>query len=496
MNRFARFIPLIGAVLLVAGGCGRGHTPDVADAHDDHSDHAQSSRGEPDAQAPDAGEDDAVIRIDSETLAEFGIRLQEARSGILRQGTSLSGEVVLNPDRVAHVVARAGGIGIEILHTIGDRIDAGETLAVLESPGLADAKANFLSRAAQAALAEMDLERAEVIHTNTIQLLEIVAEHPGLDRLRGEIAGLDIGSNRGTLITTYADFKAAGAIYDREKTLYERQISSESEYLQAESEFKKSIASFQAVRDDLAFSNRRELDEARRSKVVADVALQATELRLLALGLNEEGVAGIDSESDRELSHYEIKAPIAGRIIERHLVRGESVESGEQIFVVADLSSVWVQLTVYQRDLGFVTEGQSVHVAGTHELGHADAVIEYVSPILDETTRTTTARLVLDNKDGHWRPGMFVQAELGGADVKATVIVPRSALQELDGETIIFVETEEGLVPRTIAVGRRDAESVEITAGLQVGDRYVASGGLALKAELNKAALEHAGHGH
>ena len=83
-----------------------------------------------------------------------------------------------------------------------------------------------------------------------------------------------------------------------------------------------------------------------------------------------------------------------------------------------------------------------------------------------------------------------------GLPKAATVVVPRSALQELNGETIIFVETEEGLVPRTIAVGRSDADSVEITAGLQAGDRYVASGGLALKAELNKAALEHAGHAH
>ena len=81
-----------------------------------------------------------------------------------------------------------------------------------------------------------------------------MSEEPGVDRLRAEIAGLDIGSNRGTLITTYADFKAAEAVYDREKSLFERQISSESEYLEAEAEFKKSIASFQAVRDDLAFS--------------------------------------------------------------------------------------------------------------------------------------------------------------------------------------------------------------------------------------------------
>ena len=121
---------------------------------------------------------------------------------------------------------------------------------------------------------------------------------------------------------------------------------------------------------------------------------------------------------------------------------------------------------------------------------------EAPSPFLDEATRTTTARVVLDNTEGHWRPGMFVRAQLGGSDFDAAVVVPRSALQELDGATIIFVETEGGLTPRTITVGRRDEDSVEITAGLRAGDRYVSSGGLALKAELNKAALEHAGHAH
>ncbi len=495
MTRFTRRLAAFSllAVVLCAGGCGRGKAHDNRDAHDDH---APGRGAESDAQTPDEGEQSDVIRLDPDTLAEFGVQFREARSGTLRQGTSLSGEVVLNPDRVAHVVARAGGIGTEIVHTIGDRIEAGETLAVLESPGLAEAKAIYLSRVAQAALAAIDLERAEVIHANTIRLLDIVSQQPGVDRLRAEIADLDIGSNRGTLIMTYADFTAAEAVYNREKSLFERQISSESEYLEAEARFKKSIASFQSVRDDLAFSNRRELDKARRSKVVADVSLQAGERRLHALGLDEKGVGRIDSESDRDLSRYEIKAPIAGHIIERHLVRGESVSAGEQIFVIADLSSVWVQLTVYQRDLGAVREGQPVHIAGTHNLGHADAVVAYVSPILDAATRTTTARVVLDNAEGHWRPGMFVRAQLGGADFEAGVVVPRSALQELDGDTIIFVETEGGVTPRTVAVGRRDEDSVEITAGLRAGDRYVSSGGLALKAELNKAALEHAGHAH
>ncbi len=473
-------------------------THDDDDAHDDTDDH--DTVAEEDARADDdhADEDDGegIITLDDHELAEFGIHLETVQSGSLSHTVSLAGEVVLNPDRVAHVVSRAGGIGSEVLHTTGDYVQAGETLAILESPELAESKAEFLSRAAQAALATTDLARAETIHANTIRLLDIIAGNPDVDTLRKEIGGLDIGANRGSLISMYAELRSAEAIYSREGTLYDRKVSSESEFLNAESELQKALATFQAVRDDLAFANRRELDAARRSHLVAGVSHQAAERRLHALGLNKDEVSSVENEKDMQLARYEVRAPITGRIIERHLVRGESLEAGEQIFVISDLSSVWGQLTIYQRDLGVVQEGQTALVLGTHGLGRTIATIEYVNPILDEQTRTTTARVVLDNVDGHWRPGMFIRAELQTNTRDAHIVVPRSAIQVIDNETIVFVETTKGLERRHVNAGQNDTNFIEILSGLQLGERLVVSGGLALKAELNKAALEHAGHAH
>ena len=196
-----------------------------------------------------------------------------------------------------------------------------------------------------------------------------------------------------------------------------------------------------------------------------------------------------------ELARYEILAPITGRIIERHIVHGESLNAGEQVFVIADLSSVWGHLTLYQRDLSAVQEGQSARIVGTHDLGSTQATVVYVSPILDEQTRTTTARVVLDNAKGNWRPGMFIRAELAASEREAAIVVPRSAIQEIDGETVIFIETSEGIERRDVRLGDNDTDSVEVLSGLRLGERYVVSGGLALKTELNKSEMSD-GHAH
>ena len=502
MTNFLRHSLLGVSIVFILCGCDQTHTQD--DGHDLAAKHAhgEPNPAESDGHAADQhGNDpgsgvDGVIQLDKHELDEFGIHLIIAGPGSLKRKASLSGEIALNPDRVAHVVSRAGGIGSKILHTIGDHIEAGEMLAILESPELAESKAEYLARSARAALDATDLARAESIYSNTIRLLEIVAENPDVDTLRKEISGLDIGVNRGDLITTYAELRAARAIYQREKTLFERGISSESEYILAESAYKKAVAGFQAVRDDLAFSNRRGLEAARRTNLVANVSLEAAERRLHALGLSEEDVKGVESESDLELARYEIRAPLGGLIIERHLVRGESIEAGEQIFVISDLSSVWGHLTLYQRDLANIRKGQKVGVLGAHNLAQAEAIIEYINPILDEQTRTTTARVELDNADGAWRPGMFIRGELIISEHSVAIMVPRSALQEIDQQTFLFVEDEDGIEPRKVRIGRMDDDSAEILSGLNPGDRYVISGGLALKAQLNKGALEHAGHAH
>jgi cobalt-zinc-cadmium efflux system membrane fusion protein len=200
-------------------------------------------------------------------------------------------------------------------------------------------------------------------------------------------------------------------------------------------------------------------------------------------------------ESDESLAPYELKTLIGGTIIEKHITLGEALSRDVVAFVVADLSTVWVDLAVYQRDLGRVRVGQEVEVSTNHHRPVARGIISYVTPTVDERTRTATARVVISNDDGSWRPGMFVTARVKVGEAKVDVGVPRTALHTLDGETVVFVQTGEGFAPRPVRIGRQGRDAVEILEGLEPGEVYVSRGGFVLKAQLQREAFGE-GHGH
>ena len=198
-------------------------------------------------------------------------------------------------------------------------------------------------------------------------------------------------------------------------------------------------------------------------------------------------------ESSHSLASYELRTLIAGTVIERHITRGEAVTSERQAFVIANLTSVWVNLSVYQKDLSAVHVGQPVTLSMGHELPEAGGKISYVSPIVDEETRTATARVVLSNPHKRWRPGMFVTGRIVVERTKVPLAVPMTALQTIADQTVVFVETDEGFQPRAVTTGRADDDLVEIRTGLTPGERYVSRGGFTLKAELSR---EQFGDGH
>lgn len=118
-----------------------------------------------------------------------------------------------------------------------------------------------------------------------------------------------------------------------------------------------------------------------------------------------------------------------------------------------------------------------------------------MSPVIDEVSRTASARVVLPNREGRWMPGLFVTGEV---EVLATTVecgIPLTALFELDGEEVVFVETADGFVAREVKTGRRDSRNAEIVTGLEVGERFVRQGGFSLLAELRKSDFGE-GHSH
>ena len=200
-------------------------------------------------------------------------------------------------------------------------------------------------------------------------------------------------------------------------------------------------------------------------------------------------------ESSESLAPYELKTLTAGTVIEKHVTRGEAVTRDSQAFVIADLTSVWANLSVYQKDLSRVHVGQSVTISAGHDLPPATGKISYVTPTVDEETRTTTARVVLPNTKKRWRPGMFVTGRVIVERAKVPLAVPVAALQTIDDQPVVFVETDAGFQPRAVTLGHADDDYVEIRLGLRPDERYVSRGGLTLKAELSREQFGD-GHGH
>jgi len=195
-------------------------------------------------------------------------------------------------------------------------------------------------------------------------------------------------------------------------------------------------------------------------------------------------------ESSESLAPYELRSLLEGTIIDKHLTRGEAVDRDRVCFVVADLSSVWVDLSVYQRNFGHIEPGQPVRIRGDHEHLTAEGVVGYVTPVIDPTTRTATARVVLPNPDGSWRPGMFVTASVLQPS-RAEATIPVTALQTVEGHTTVFALTEDGVQARKLTVGRTGETTAEVLAGLALGERVVATNSFLMKAELGKSEAEH-----
>lgn len=171
------------------------------------------------------------------------------------------------------------------------------------------------------------------------------------------------------------------------------------------------------------------------------------------------------------------------------------VSDASHAFLVANLSKVWVNLSVYQKDLVYIKIGQQSEINFSQELQPVTGTISYISPTLDEHTRTATARVILNNPDGLVRPGLFVTGNIIIESINADVAIPKTALQSIDNQPAVFIKTEEGFELKPVHLGKTDEYNVEILSGLLPSQEYVSQGGFILKAQMAKGSFGE-GHAH
>ena len=219
--------------------------------------------------------------------------------------------------------------------------------------------------------------------------------------------------------------------------------------------------------------------------------------KLSALGFSMEYIKNLPSESPHLFTSYEITAPFNGTIIKKHITLGEVVKEDDDIFVVANLDTVWVDLRVPQKDASSIKKGQKVTISDKSDATKTEGTIDYVHSLINEQTRTKLARVVLDNTSGQFLPGTFVTATVQVGNSETDVIVDKKVLQDIDDKTCVFVQTDHGFEPRPVMIGRSNDTCVEIIDGLESGEIIVTENSFRIKAQLEKAAAgEHAGHGH
>jgi len=263
-------------------------------------------------------------------------------------------------------------------------------------------------------------------------------------------------------------YEIAKLAFDREKNLWSEKISSEEDYL----------------------NQKQILTEASIKK-------RSAQQKLLAIGFDESYVQQLPTEPEQLLTRFEIKAPFEGTIIKKHIVLGELVGTDSAAYIIADLDSVWVDLQIYPSDLKHIKKGQETIISADSEIPDTNGVISYIGPTVETESRSALARVVLSNKSGVFRPGLFVTANVAVLKKQANIVVPKNSIQSLEGKKCVFIKDKHGFEPAFVKTGLEDTNSAEILSGLDKGQEYVTKEAFTLKSKIITSTLDsHAGHGH
>jgi cobalt-zinc-cadmium efflux system membrane fusion protein len=358
--------------------------------------------------AGEIADERAAIRLTDEQVKTSGIELAAVRGGTLVRLIVVPGTIVPDADRIARVSVKLSASVAELHKKLGDSVEKGEVIAVLESREVADAKSEYL-----AARLNNDLQRN---------------------------------------------------LYERDKNLWDRHIIAEQLVLKSQG-------------------------AAAQAKTNLDIARQ----KLFALGVTESELARLPGEPETALRRQEVRAPISGRVVDRKVDLGAAVGRDNletELFTVADLDRVWVELAVSPIDLPRVAEGQTVSVAVHGFSKRGVGKIVFIGPILDKETHSARVVAEIVNSDGNWRPGSLVQAAVAIEERSVALAVPANAIQTIGKARVVFVRTQDGFEKRPVTLGDGDDRLSEVLSGVREGETIALGNTFVLKAELLKSPAE------
>jgi len=288
------------------------------------------------------------------------------------------------------------------------------------------------------------------------------------------IESVELSHTWDAFIQAIAELRVVARSYERARSLLEAKAIS--------------VAELQ-IREAAYLSRRAEADTAERTlRMYGEPAEKIATVR-------EALEAGASPPLDPNPHRLAVRAPFAGRVIDRKVTPGELVAAQQPLVTVADVSSVWVFLQAYEKDLALLHDGLPVKIrVEAYPQDVFQGQVDFLASVVDEATRTVRLRATIGNPLEKLRPGMFVRAHVEvpkpQSEAHPILAVPQAALQTLEGRESVFVETDPGrFVRRVVETGHTFEGFTEVLSGIRAGDRVVTEGSFVVKGEFARALL-------
>jgi cobalt-zinc-cadmium efflux system membrane fusion protein len=362
------------------------------------------------------GTADVTVKAQPESSAETnaGIEVEIVQPAAIEGSIKATGKVLVTEDRIANIGPVHEGRIVNLYAGQGAFVRKGQRLAEFESADIDEAEADYLKALSDLAAAER---------------------------------------------TSAAEVKFQQATYDRTKLLVEKEITPAKNLQQAEHDL------------DVAKANQTSSVDS------AKVAVSNARRHLQILGLNDSAIDSLAKKSNLGPSVFPLNSPISGTVVERNGTIGATVGSDANLFKIIDLSRVWVDANVFEKDLERVRIGQlvNVKVPAFPEATFAGRVI-LISSTVDPDTRTVQVRTEVANPDGRLKPDMFANVEIMTAGSRQAISVPLSAVLDDGGKSVVFVTDGNNYTKKEVELGLKSDNRVEIVQGLKPGDHVVTKG--------------------
>ncbi len=510
---------LVSLAVLFAVGCGSSeHGPEDGHGHGEEAGHEEE------------GHEEGHVTLSAEAMKIAGIEVGTVGVQSIQAGLEVPGVVNSTTKGRAVVTPPAAGRIVSIQVMPGDKVRQGQTLAVIESPELAQswssiADAQQLLDAALAdhkqAIAEASLAKAKLSAAKiSLKRQQELAKAGAFNQAPVQQALSELNDAQSDLLSLQKEQASHAEQFRRIENLYRDGIVSKSDLEAARLELQQDeirMGRAQARVDlakrtydrekeiaDKGLLNAKELQSVEAEVRSSEIEKEKAEIRVRSAQAavvnarkavsNAQAVYRSNSgPGGASVGRVSLVAPISGIVTHLVVTQGQAVDRTQTILEVENLDAVWVTANVPEQDAGKVLKGALVTVSIASEKSFS-GIVQAIGGRVDSKTRSIPIQCLIAGAGGALKPEMFAKVRIGTGVSSRVLSIPKTAILTEGDESFVFVKEGGAFEKREVELGSQDGEFVAIVSGLKEGEQIATKGVFVLSSELKKGELK--GHEH